>query len=446
MGLAEVLCEGVTREDKHLADAVRLGLIGLGTIGSGVVRILNEKRDTIERQVGTRVILHRAADLDETKKAGLPNPDIYTRDAQQILNDPEIDIVIELIGAETPAKDFIRQALENGKHVVTANKEVLAKHGPELLRLATERGVGLFYEASVGGGIPLIAPLKRQLRVNDISAIHTIINGTTNYILTRMEKEDLEFSAALAEAQSLGYAEADPTSDIEGFDPAYKIAILATIAFRADIRPQDVYHEGITRMASQDFRYARELGYAIKLLAIAKQDGGAIETRVHPVFIPEDTLLAKVDGVFNAVQIEGDLTGKVIFYGRGAGSEPTATVVVSDVIHIAQSINLGTSLEPELPLDSARPLKPMSEIETRYYMRMTIADQAGVLTQITKVLADRQISISSAIQKEADPATGTAEIVIMTHPALESAMQQAIDEMGKLEVVREVSNLVRVED
>ena len=425
---------------------IKVGLIGLGTIGSGVADILNRKADFITKQVGIPLALAKAADLDETRKQLLPDPGVFTTDARSVIENPDIDIIIELIGGEKLARDLIDQALRNGKYVVTANKEVLSKHGPELMALADEHKAGLFYEASVGGGIPLIAPLKRNLQVNNISAIHTIINGTTNYILTRMEKEGLEFSAALKEAQLLGYAEADPTSDIEGFDAAYKIAILSKIAFHTDIRPDDVYREGISRIASQDFSYAKELGYAIKLLAIAKKEGGTIQIRVHPVFIPSEMLLAKVDGVFNAVQIEGDLTGRVILYGRGAGSEPTANVVVADAIHIAQSINLGTSISPELPLDQPRLISPMSEIETRYYLRMTINDQAGVLAQITRILGDLSISISSAIQKETDSNSQTAEIVIMTHPAREQEMQQAIEQMEKMEAVREVSNLIRVED
>ena len=430
-----------------MRNGISIGLIGLGTIGSGVAKTLTQKADVITKQVGIPLVLRRVADLDETRKESpLIDPQIFTTDARNILEDPEIDIVIELIGGEIPAREYIREAIQHGKHAVTANKEVMAKHGPELLALAEEHKVGLLYEASVGGGIPLIAPLKRNLQINDISAIHTIINGTTNYILTRMEKEGLEFSAALKEAQTLGYAEADPTSDIAGFDAAYKIAILATIAFHTDVRPDDVYHEGISRMTSQDFRYAKELGYAIKLLAIAKKEGPSVQVRVHPVFIPDAILLAKVDGVFNAVQIEGDLSGRVIFYGRGAGSDPTANVIVADAIHLAQDIKLGINVRPELPLDLPKLIKPMAEIETRYYLRMTIADQAGVLAQITKVLGENLISISSAIQKEADKRSQSAEIVIMTHPAREQAMQRAVSQMEKLEVVKEISNLIRVED
>lgn len=430
-----------------MKEGINVGLIGLGVVGGGVAKILREKADAITAQIGIPLRLKRVADLDVAKKGSpLIDPDIFTTNARDILEDPDIDIVIELIGGEIPARDFIEEAIKHRKHVVTANKEVIAKYGPELLALADKHKVGLFYEASVGGGIPLIVPLRRNLQLNTISAIHAIINGTTNYILTRMEKEGLEFSAALDEAQALGYAEADPTNDIEGIDAAYKIAILATIAFHTDVRPEDVYHEGISRMASQDFRYAKELGYAIKLLAIAKKEGPSAEVRVHPVFIPDDMLLAEVDGVFNAVQVEGDLSGRVLFYGRGAGSDPTANVIVADAVHLAQSINLGMNEKTGLQLDSPKLIKPMEEIETRYYIRMTIADQAGVLAQITKVLGENLISISSAIQKEADVRSRSAEIVIMTHPAQERAMQRAIGQIEQLEVVKEVSNLIRVED
>ncbi len=427
--------------------SVNIGLLGLGIIGSGVARILQDKKDTVAGYAGAPLILKRVADLDRSKEGSpLIPPGVYTPRAEDILDDDDIDILIELIGGETPAKDYIEEALRRGKHVVTANKEALAKHGPELLSVANANNVGLYYEASVGGGIPLIAPMKRNLQVNDIQAIHTIINGTTNYILTRMEREGLEFAAALKEAQSLGYAEADPTSDIEGYDTAYKIAILATIAFDTDVRPQDIYREGISRMASQDFRYARELGYAIKLLAIAKREDDSIQVRVHPAMIPDNMLLAKVDGVFNAVQIEGDLSGRVIFYGRGAGAEPTANVVVADAIHIAQNIVLGLGEKPEHPPRSPKLIKPMEDIRTRYYIRMTIADRPGVLSQITRILGDHEISISSAIQKETDDRSQTAEIVIMTHQSSEASMQRAIGRVQELDVVKEVSNMIRVED
>ncbi|TRZ94065.1 MAG: homoserine dehydrogenase, partial [Dehalococcoidia bacterium] len=363
----------------------------------------------------------------------------------EVVSHPEIDIVIELIGGEHPAFEYIRECLISGKHVVTANKEVMAKHGCELLVLAQEHQVALRYEASVGGGIPLIAPFQQDLVANDISAIHAILNGTTNYILTQMAKEGLDFSVALKQAQELGYAEANPANDIDGVDAAYKLAILATIAFNTEIRMENVYHEGISRLQARDFRYARELGCAIKLLAIAKRTGESIEARVHPVFIPEDSLLAKVDGVYNAIQVEGDLVGKVIFYGEGAGPSATSSALVSDVINIAQNINREASNAPRLPFESGQTVRPMAEIETRYYVRMSVADQPGVLAQISKILGDHLISISSVIQKEADPSNHIAEIVIMTHPAKEQAVQQALKETERLTVVKEIINFVRVE-
>jgi homoserine dehydrogenase len=305
--------------------------------------------------------------------------------------------------------------------------------------------VDILYEASVGGGIPLLLPLKQGLLANEISALYAIINGTTNYVLTKMSSEGMSFPAALTQAQELGYAEPDASNDIEGVDAAYKLAILATVAFHTVVRPEDVYCQGIARLSERDFRYARELGYEIKLLAIAKGGDGSIEVRVHPAFIPDDFLLAKVGGVYNAVQIEGDLVGKVLLYGEGAGALPTSSAIVADVIALAQNIISGrkntaqpTSLRPKA-------IKSISELVTRYYLRMSVADQPGVLAQIAEVLGDRSISIASVIQKEADVATQTAEIVIMTHPAREQFMQQALEAMKKLPVVKEICNFIRVE-
>jgi len=329
--------------------------------------------------------------------------------------------------------------------VVTPNKEVIAKHGAELHALAQERRVGLRYEGSVGGGIPLIAPFKYDLVANEIRGIYAIINGTTNYILTRMAREGIDFSSALKSAQKRGYAEADPENDIEGIDANYKLAILASLAFQTEVRPEDIYREGIARLGSRDFQYAQELGFAIKLLAIAKQVNDSIEVRVHPVFIPEDSFLAKVDGVYNAVLVEGDLVGKVLFFGEGAGALATSSAVVADVVSSAQDILHGVGDKVARKSGSAKSIKPMAEIETQYYIRMNVADQAGVLAQISRVLGDNLISISAVIQKEADSKARTAEIVITTHPAQEKAMQQALSELAKLKVVREINNFIRVE-
>jgi len=427
--------------------SIGIGLMGLGVVGSGVAKALTERAEAIATQVGFPLELRKILVRELAKSRAVKvEPSLLTTDPWALIADPEIDVIIEVIGGENPALEFIKEALSRGKHVVTANKEVIAKHGPELLSLAQERKVGILYEASVGGGIPLIAPFKQDLLANEVSAIYAIINGTTNYILTRMASEGLDFSSALSEAQGLGYAEPDPANDIEGIDAAYKLAILATLAFRTVVRPQDVYREGISRLSSRDFRYARELGYAIKLLAIAKEKDGSIEVRVHPVFLPQDLLLAKVDGVFNAVQVEGDLVGRVIFYGQGAGALPTSSAVVADVINLAQRVNLGVSMAPGLMLDPTKRLKPISEIETRYYIRMSTVDRPGVLAQISRILGDLNISISSVIQRETDVAAQTAQIVLMTYPAQESAMQRALKEIEQLDVVKEVSNFIRVED
>ena len=420
--------------------------MGFGVIGSGTARALTNKKESLAKQAYGPLDLKKILETDKTKYGTLGiNRELFTDKLDEIVGNPEISIVIELIGGEHPAFDFISQALRAGKHVVTANKEVMAKHGFELLELARNHQVDIRYEASVGGGIPLIAPFKRDLIANDILTIYGIVNGTTNYILTRMAQENLDFTEALKQAQKLGYAEANPTNDIEGFDAAYKLAIMATIAFDINVKIENIYHEGISRLQACDFRYAKELGYAIKLLAIAKRSGDEIEARVHPVFITEDSLLAKVDGVYNAVNIEGDLVGNVIFYGQGAGPSPTSSAIVADVINIAQNINRGLQYTPHLSSGSTLTIKPMEEIETRYYIRLNIVDQPGVLAQISKVLGDHSISIASVIQKEVDPEKQTAEIVVMTHPTIEKSMREAMKDTGQLPVVQEINNFIRVE-
>ena len=426
--------------------SINIGLMGLGVIGGGTVKVLMNKPDTLAREAGSKLVLKKVLEKDMAKHGTLGvDRAIFTTSLEELVENPEIDVIVELMGGEHPAFEYMREALIHGKHVVTANKEVMSKHWAELLTAAQDHHVVLRCEASVGGGIPLIAPFQEDLVANDVSAIYAIVNGTTNYILTRMAKEGLDFSVALKNAQELGYAEANPTNDIEGVDAAYKLAILTTIAFGTEVKPENVYHEGISRLQARDFRYARELGYAIKLLAIAKRTGDSIEARVHPVFIPEDSLLAKVDGVYNAILVEGDLVGQVIFYGEGAGPRATSSAVVSDIIKIAQDISSGKARAPRLPFATGRTVMSMAEIKTRFYMRMSVADQPGVLAQISKILGDHAISISSVIQKETDPSTKIAEIVIMTHPAEEQAVQKALEETKHLGVVKEISNFVRVE-
>ncbi|HWQ28616.1 MAG TPA: homoserine dehydrogenase [Dehalococcoidia bacterium] len=425
---------------------VGIGLMGLGVVGSGVARILTEKADVYARTVGCPLALRRVLVRDPAKERAFDvDAGRLTTDPRAILDDPEIDIVIEVMGGETPAFDYIREALTRGKFVVTANKEVMAKHGAELLTLARAHGVDILFEASVGGGIPIIAPLKRDLLANEILGLRAIINGTTNYILTAMSRKGQPFATALAEARDLGYAEPDATNDIEGFDAAYKLAILASLAFHTDIRPADVYREGISRLAPRDFTYAAQLGYAIKLLAIARRVDGAIEARVHPALIPLHEPLAKVDGVLNAVQVEGDLLGQVLFEGRGAGSLPTTSAVVADLLDAAISVVSGVREPSAWRHEAPARVLPIGEVVTRYYFRITVADRPGVLAQIARVLGDRQISIASVIQKEADERAQTAELVIMTHLAREDAVQDALRQLATLEVVPGIGSMIRVE-
>lgn len=425
---------------------IGIGLMGLGVVGSGVARALLEKQGTIAEELGYSLNLRKILVRDTAKARSVKlDPSLFTLDAQEILTDPTIDIIVEVMGGESPALDYIKQAISNHKYVVTANKEVISKYGSELLEIAQDNVVDIHYEASVGGGIPLLLPLQQGLLANRISALYAIINGTTNYILTRMSHEGAGFLSTLKQAQELGYAEPDADNDIEGIDAAYKLAILATAAFHTKIRPQDVYYEGISRLSENDFRYAKELGYEIKLLAIAKEAGDTIEVRVHPAFITMDSLLAQVGDVYNAVQIEGDLVGKVIFYGKGAGASPTSSAIIADVLAAAREIISGRESLPHMMFPRLKTVKPISEIETRYYLRMSIIDSPGVLAMIAKTLGELSISIASVIQKEVNAKTQTAEIVIMTHPAKEEAMQQALKDMGEISVVKEISNFIRVE-
>jgi homoserine dehydrogenase len=426
---------------------IGVALLGVGVVGGGVATILAERAAEYARRVGRPLVLRHLLVRDPAKpRPASVDRALLTTDPEAIFTDPRVQIVIEVMGGEHPALEYITRAITSGRHVVTANKEVMAKHGSEVLALAQRHGVVVMYEASVGGGIPLIAPLKRDLLANELIEARAIINGTTNYILTRMAYEGADFAEALRAAQELGYAEADPTADVEAFDAVYKLAILASLAFRTEVRPEQIYREGITKLTARDFRYAAELGYAIKLLAIGRRHPEGIEARVHPALLPLSQPLAKVDGVFNAVQLEGDLLGTVLFQGRGAGSMPTTSAVVADLIDVARALaQEKMELFPWLR-DGHYPVLPMDSVRTRYYVRVQVADRAGVLAKITRVLGERYgISIASIIQKETDEAAQTAELVIMTHEAVEAAMQQAVREMADLDVVVDIGNVVRVE-
>ncbi|MSQ11421.1 MAG: homoserine dehydrogenase [Dehalococcoidia bacterium] len=429
--------------------AIGVGLLGLGVVGTGVAQTLLRKPSVLAERIGAPLVIRGALVRDPAKARALsPLPFPLTSDPARLLEASDVDIVVEVMGGEHPALEYLEHALRAGKHVVTANKEVMAKHGHRLRALAQQLGVQIRFEASVGGGIPIIGPLQRDLLANDITSLRAIINGTTNYILTRMANEGLDFAVALRHAQELGYAEPDPTNDVEGIDAAYKLAILASLAFHTPVTPADVPHEGVTRLRTKDFQYAKELGYAIKLLAISVKDDAGLSARVHPALVPQETLLAKVDGAYNAVEIKGDLTGTVTFHGLGAGAQPTASAILGDVVNVARAL-CGHAQPAAPPLSTpSKPavrLRGLADLVTRYYLRMSVGDQAGVLAQIANVLGQQQISLASVIQKDADPAAKTAEIVITTHPAQEARMQRALEMLSKLPVVKEINNVIRVE-
>ncbi len=431
-----------------MTEAVGVGMLGLGVVGSGVARALRDKAATIGQRVGRPVELRGVLVRDPERQRDVEGVSL-TRDPRAVLDDPRVQIVVEVMGGEEPAHAYIRRAISAGKHIVTANKEVMAKHGPEIVSDAARCGLDVAYEASVGGGIPVIGPFKLDLLANDISSLSAIINGTTNYIITRMSQAGLDFGSALREAQDAGYAEADPRNDIEGIDAAYKLSILATLAFHARVHPNDVYREGIGGLEPSDFRYARELGYATPLLAIGKREPEGLELRVHPAFVPRGSMLANVDGVFTAVQVEGDLIGRILFYGRGAGAGPTSSAVVADVIDLAQRIGAGPVRPSLAPTDANIRLRAVSDVRTRYYLRLVSADRPGVIATVAGILGERSISLSSVLQKEDVPLEEGgryAEIVFMTHHAQEAAVQEALEQIRRLEVVPRIGSLIRVED
>ena len=435
------------KEEQLMKESVGIGLLGMGVVGGGVASVLGDKSALLAKLAGAPLKLQGALVRDLSRqRAAILRDGALTTNADDILDNPDVDIVVEVIGGEQPALDYILKSISLGKHVVTANKEVMAKHGAKILTHARKHGVQVLFEASVAGGTPIIAPLLRDLVANEVVSINGIINGTTNYILTKMAQEGQDFGVALAAAQELGYAESDPTNDVEGIDAAYKLAILSTLAFRARVSDADVYSEGITHLTAQDFRYASELGYAIKLLAIASNTDGAVHVRVHPAMVRSDVMLAKVDGVLNAIEVQTDLAGRVLFHGRGAGDMPTTSAVLADVMDIARNLVSGVKAPPLPSLTADVHISPMDALETKYYMRMNVVERPGVFAQILKVLGDLDISIASAIQKETDDAARRAEIVLMTHRAKEASVQSALKAIDKLQVVNEIGSLIRVEE
>lgn len=431
--------------------SINVGLLGFGTVGTGVARLLIENADILRKRVGADLTLRRVADIDTETDRGVTLPEgVLIKDGAQLVADPDIDIVAEMIGGEGIAKDLMLKAFENGKHVVTANKALLAKHGNVVFQAAAAKGLDLAYEASVGGCMPVIKTLRESLVGNRIASATGILNGTCNYILSRITDEGITFDEALSHAQSLGFAEADPTLDIEGFDTAHKLAIITSLAFGTPVNFDDLYIEGINRITPMDIDFARQFGYRIKLLAICKEAADGIEARVHPTMIPEDNLLSKISGSINALTITGDAVGDVMLYGHGAGMMPTASAVIGDIVDIARNLIQGNAGRvPLLAFQSDRmvPLRilPMDEVTTHYYLRIHVLDRPGVLSRISGILGEMDISIQTVHQK-GRKAKGPVPIVMMTHSAREADMQKALTIITDLDVVEARPMLIRVED
>ncbi|MBI3358351.1 MAG: homoserine dehydrogenase [Nitrospirae bacterium] len=440
----------------NFSGTIHVGLIGFGTVGTGMATVLMEQEKLIARRLGANLVLTQIADVDIKRSRGINIKKIsLTTNPYEIILNPKIDIIVELIGGIEPACKFILDAISHGKHIVTANKALLATHGEKIFKAAEEAGVEILFEGAVGGGIPIIRVMKEGLSADKITAIFGIVNGTSNYILTKMSEEGSGFSKVLKEAQSLGYAEADPTLDVGGGDSAHKLAILALLAFGTPIPVKDIFTEGIDKVAPMDIAFAEAFGYKMKLLAIAKQVKGKLEARVHPTMIPKDEILAKVNGVFNAVCVVGKSVGETLFYGRGAGSIPTGSAVVSDLISIARNIlnqqGYGKPHRVPVPptgiISSARlplPIKPMAEIESRYYLRFMVEDRPGVLSAISGVLGRHHISIASVIQQGRKEA-GAVPLVMMTHKAREKDIQMALEKINQSDSVYKPTVLIRVE-
>lgn len=417
---------------------VKVGLLGLGTVGGGTVNVLTRNAEEIARRAGRSVIVTHAAARDISRARGCDISHIsLTTNPEDIVNNPEIDIVVELIGGETLARDLVMKAIANEKHVVTANKALIAKHGNEIFNAAQRNGVTVAFEAAVAGGIPIIKAIREGLAGNQIQWLAGIINGTGNFILTEMRDKGRDFADVLAEAQRLGYAEADPTFDVEGVDSAHKLTILASIAFGIPLQFDKASMEGITKITREDVTYAEELGYRIKHLGIAKKTAKGVELRVHPTLIPERRLIANVDGVMNAVLVKGDAVGPTLYYGAGAGSEATASAVVADIVDVVRMLTADPTnrvphlaFQPDSMLDL--PILEMKEVETAYYLRMSANDKPGVLAEVTQILGNGGISIEAVIQKEPKQHNTQAEIILLTHKVLEQKMNDAIEKIESL--------------
>ena len=430
---------------------IQIGLLGLGTVGTGVAKILTEHRDRIASRVGAFMNLRRVADIDLTTDRGIQfEPGVLTDDAWSVVNDPEIKIVVEMIGGETIAKDLILKAIENGQQIVTANKALLASQGNSIFKSAAEKGVDLAFEASVGGCMPIIKSIRESLVGNRIHSMIGILNGTCNYILSKITNEGCAFETALKEAQASGFAEADPSLDVDGFDTSHKIAILSALAYGMEINLGDVYVEGISRITPMDIEFADQFGYRIKLLAISKNKGDAVETRVHPTMIPVDNMLSNVNGPLNAITVSADAVEEIMLYGRGAGMMPTASAVLGDIVDIGRNLLHGsTGRVPMLSyqMDTIRriPVLPMSAVVTHYYLRFQAMDRPGVLSIISGILGKHNISIKTAYQK-GRKTNGSVPLVMLTHSANEAAVVKALEEIHSLDVVSAKPVFIRIED
>ncbi len=426
---------------------INVGIIGFGTVGTGTAKILLKNKSLLRNRTGIRINLKKIADLDIKRDRGIKLPDnVLTDNVDELIKDPDIDIIVELIGGTGIAREIILKSIRNGKHVVTANKALLATHGTEILKAAGDMNVELGFEASVAGGIPVIKVIREGLVANRIKAIYGIINGTTNYILTRMTEEKKDFGDALKEAQKLGYAEADPTFDIEGVDSAHKLAIIASLSYSSQFSLKDIYCEGISGISPMDIEFALELGYKLKLLAIAKRRGAKVELRVHPTMIPKEYLISKIDGVYNAVSVEGDAVGATLYYGKGAGDMPTGSAVVSDIVDIARNIvSNSTGRIPLMakPEKAVGPMK-MDDVISMYYFRFSALDKPGVLSKISGILGKYNISIASVIQKGRREGKAVP-LVVLTHKAREKNVVMAIKAIDRLPVVASRTVFIRVE-
>jgi homoserine dehydrogenase len=432
--------------------AINVGLLGIGTVGGGTFAVLARNQEEIARRAGCAITMRMIADKEvEKARRVVGDRAVVTADAYEVVGNPDIDIVVELIGGTGVAKDLILKAIANGKHVVTANKSLLAQHGNEIFAAAQKKDVMVAFEGAVGGGIPIIKSLREGLTANRIEWIVGIINGTCNFILSEMRDKGSSFADVLKEAQTRGYAEADPTFDIEGVDAAHKLTIMAAIGFGIPMQFKSAYIEGISKLAQIDIRYAGELGYRIKLLGIAKRKDKGIELRVHPTLIPERRLIANVEGVMNAILVKGDAVGQTMYYGAGAGAEPTASAVVADLVDVARMLTADPEHRvPHLAFQpdqlSSTPILPMGEVETSYYLRLRVQDRPGVLADITRILADLQISIDAMVQKEPHEGEDQVDIIMLTHMTVEKNVNAAIAKIEKLPVVVAKVTRIRLEE